>query len=87
MSRIHSLTAAAPITLARGKLDLSGGSSTAGTLSDSSPFSLAGGTLSLANVQPRVSRSRIPPGDQGRLGNRDGLGNRDAIRTRKQGRD
>jgi RHS repeat-associated protein len=48
---IHGLTAAAPITLAHGKLDLSGGSSTAGALSDSSPFSLAGGTLRLADVQ------------------------------------
>jgi RHS repeat-associated protein len=48
---IHSLTAAAPITLSQGKLDLSGGTSAAGPLSDSSPFSLAGGTLSLADVQ------------------------------------
>src|SRR5262249_32169464 len=48
---IHSLTAAAPITLSSGKLDLSGGGGTAGGLSDSSPFSLAGGTLSLAAGQ------------------------------------
>ncbi len=48
---IHSLTAAAPITLSGGEIDLSGGTSTAGLLSDSSPFSLAGGTLSLASVQ------------------------------------
>jgi hypothetical protein len=48
---IHSLSASAPMTLSRGKLDLSGGSSTAGALSDSSPFFLAGGTLSLADVR------------------------------------
>ena len=48
---IHSLTAGAPITLSGGKLDVSGGSGTAGALSDSSPFTVAGGTLSLANVQ------------------------------------
>ncbi len=48
---IHSLTAAAPITLSEGELNLSGGTSTAGALSDTSPFSLAGGILSLADVQ------------------------------------
>ncbi|MGP0065533.1 MAG: beta strand repeat-containing protein, partial [Isosphaeraceae bacterium] len=48
---IHSLTAAAPITLSEGELNLSGGTSTPGALSDTSPFSLAGGILSLADVQ------------------------------------
>jgi RHS repeat-associated protein len=48
---IHSLTAAAPITLSEGELNLSGGTGTPGALSDTGPFSLAGGILSLADVQ------------------------------------
>jgi hypothetical protein len=66
---IHSLTASAPITLSRGKLDLSGGTSTAGVLSDSSFFALAGGTLSLADVQAgtALTASSSPGGTLDRL--------------------